>query len=597
MAQEADSPVTQSDESLTEAVRSGDADAFRVLFERHRPFAERLAQSYAPDSDADDDVAEVFLAIYTRLRSGTGPTDDFRAYLRRVIVNESIDRYRHADRTFVDENIEDRLEPSPDHTGPWFESTTIVRAYRSLPAHWQRVLWQVDVEGQPVRDVARSEGTSPARLSKTAYRARRALRAAYLAECLRPLQTTDAACRNVRRLLPDDVRGAVTRRQGERVQHHLDECRECREVRAELVRLDQQLEAWFLPAAAGVGGLGLATTGAATTGTVTAGIAGVATLPVIGLVTAGVLTGGLIAGGLIADGVTAGGIATTSPEAKRSTPFADHLRSPTFTAAAADSPDRAEGTARDSSARAGSPTAPSEENQPAETASPAGRDTDWLGDAPRVGDRVSVGTDAPYRARSIRHETEVTRGEERELPPLPGNAAPGTTVWEREYSEVTVNRYFVESVYDDEADRWEILCDGTRQERTMRSVVEETVTTRHRAGYRVASDGSRVPVRQAEVIDRSVVVEAVLGNPPMLCPPDPEDDAADDSVSGAPVAAELPEADQDKPADHHDHGEDDQPLEPVGVGLDPMPLSPELVAGDHEDGVPDQAADRGEQEE
>lgn len=588
MAQEADSPVTQSDESLTEAVRSGDADAFRVLFERHRPFAERLAQSYAPDSDADDVVAEVFLAIYTRLRAGTGPTDDFRAYLRRVIVNESIDRYRHADRTFADENIEDRLEPSPDHTGPWFESTTIVRAYRSLPAHWQRVLWQVDVEGQPVRDVARSEGTSPARLSKTAYRARRALRAAYLTECLRPLQTTDAACRNVRRLLPDDVRGAVTRRQGERVQHHLDECRECREVRAELVRLDQQLEAWFLPAAAGAGagGVGLTIVGAATTS-----MAGFVTLPLIGVVTAGVIAGGAIAGGAIAGGPSKPNEAKAESNAAMSderlpsapTPSVDTSRS---------------GRQAETERNVAGPTAPPEEDRPGDTGPPALDDSNWMKKAPQVGDRIYGGTTDPYRARNVARETEVTRGEERELPPESGQTRPGTTVWEREYEEVTVERHIVDLVIDNEEDRWEIMCDGSRRERTMRAIAETTVTIRHRIGYRIEPDGSRVAVREAKEIDRSFSLGTVLGNPPVECAPEPPPATGRAaSALSAAVPVELADADDHEPAHHHDHGEDDQPLEPVGVGLDPMPLSPELVAGDHEDGVPDQAADRGEQEE
>ena len=76
----------------------------------------------------------------------------------------------------------------------------------------------------------------------------------------------------------------------------------------------------------------------------------------------------------------------------------------------------------------------------------------------------------------------------------------------------------------DEEDRWEVMCDGTLRERTMRADVEVTITTRHRSGYRVEADGSRTPVQESEEIGRSFGIGTILGNPPVECPSEPPAD-------------------------------------------------------------------------
>ncbi|MBM9463325.1 sigma-70 family RNA polymerase sigma factor [Aeromicrobium sp. YIM 150415] len=505
--------MSWDDDALAEAVRAGDAEAFRVLFERYRGFAEQVAREHA-FGDEDDIVAEAFFAIYLQLRDGRGPTTDVRAYVRRVVVNKAIDRHRQAARTRGEEELAERLAPVPDHAGPWFESTTVTRAYRSLPSRWRRVLWQIEVEGRAVGEVARTEGVSAARVSAVAYRARRGLRTAYLTECLRPIDDAAPGCRVALGLLPEDVRGTSSRRQSERVRRHLRECPACREVRAELVRLDQQLDSWLMPAAGvGLGGLGLAASGG-----VAASFAGLVTLPLIGVVTAGVIAGGVLGAGPAA-----------LPEARAETPPAmdgqlgeplpqvAEIRDPAPSTAA----EEMDGTA----ASVAPPTPETPDPDPSAPSGPAEL-PDWTDTPPQVGDRFTGGTEDVYRARDVRRETETTRTDDREVAGGPQTARPGQVVWEREYDEITVNRHVIDLVMDEE-DRWEVMCDGSLRERTMRAVVEETITVRHRTGYRIEADGSRTVVRESVEVGRDFLIGAVLGNPPVECAPEPPPAEAD----------------------------------------------------------------------
>ncbi|WP_185973138.1 sigma-70 family RNA polymerase sigma factor [Aeromicrobium piscarium] len=500
MTGEVESP---EDGALTDAVRAGDGEAFSTLYARHRPRAEQVARSLVPAADVGDVVAEAFLAVYVRLRAGGGPTDDVGAYLRRVVVNESIDRHRRAGRVSADDDVDDRRDPEPDPADPWFESRTIARAYRSLPDRWRRVLWQVEVEGRAVGEVAHVEGVSAARLSAVAYRARRGLRVAYLTECLGVTQ--EPGCRDVRRLLPDDVRGVATRRQRERIERHLRECGQCQEARAELVRLDQQLDGWLFPAAAGAGAGGV---GLAVAGGVSAGFVGFVTLPLVGAVTAVIVAGGLLAGS-----------AERSPDVSRGT---NH-----------DTPPAALSESRRPAVAGPDGSAP-EQRVPAPAPSPDAEavpvdeterldEPDWTERPPSVGDRVLIGGRDVMVVERVEHTTETERGEERELAPQ-ADAPGGSTVWEREYDEVTVERTMVVLVVEDEVERWEDVCDGSVRERQAVGYLEEFITIRHREGYRIEVDGTRTPVSESEEIDRWSGVRMLPGNPVVECAvTDPEE--------------------------------------------------------------------------
>src|SRR5512143_366176 len=127
-----------SDAELILGVRSGDPDAYRVLFERHAGAARRVAFAYTSVSaDVDDIVSDAFEAVLRALQDGNGPTEAFRAYLFTVVRRTARDLRRRADRTspVEDMSIHDvalgRIAPTSDATIAKFEHATVAEAFAS----------------------------------------------------------------------------------------------------------------------------------------------------------------------------------------------------------------------------------------------------------------------------------------------------------------------------------------------------------------------------------------------------------------------------------------------------------------------------------
>lgn len=168
-------PCTDDDE-LVRAMRGGDHDAFGTLFERHVALARRVASRHGPSAEADDVAAEAFACVLGQLRSGRGPTTSFRGYLLAVVRHEAGRRAATARRC---EPIAD-LEPPSVTSAPTEAGDRLGEAYATLPERWRRALWQLEVEGRRPSDLAAELGMTANAVSALGYRARTALRSAYL---------------------------------------------------------------------------------------------------------------------------------------------------------------------------------------------------------------------------------------------------------------------------------------------------------------------------------------------------------------------------------------------------------------------------------
>lgn len=164
------------DEELMRDVRSGDHDAYGVLFVRHRDVARRVAARHGHPREVEDVVAEVFARTLVQLQAGRGPTVSFRAYLLTAVRNEAGLRAAQARRC---EPVAE-LEPFVDATTLPEIDDRVRAAYLALPPRWRRTLWQLEVEGIRPRELAAELGLTPNAVSALGCRARAALRAAYL---------------------------------------------------------------------------------------------------------------------------------------------------------------------------------------------------------------------------------------------------------------------------------------------------------------------------------------------------------------------------------------------------------------------------------
>jgi RNA polymerase sigma-70 factor (ECF subfamily) len=161
------------DVALLQAHASGDADAFGVLFTRHRDrlWAVALRTTGNPE-DAADALQEAMISAFRR-------AEDFRAeamvttWLHRIVVNACLDRLRR-NKVRAASALPDDLEEYAGR-GAVVTSTTVVhdpaneairadersqvlRALDQLPPDQKAALVLVDMEGYPVEEAARILG-------------------------------------------------------------------------------------------------------------------------------------------------------------------------------------------------------------------------------------------------------------------------------------------------------------------------------------------------------------------------------------------------------------------------------------------------------
>jgi RNA polymerase sigma-70 factor (sigma-E family) len=82
--------------------------------------------------EAEDIVSEVFLRAWARWEH-LGAVGNVHAYVRRMIVNEFITRYRRRHRVTLVDAVDELLEPVPDHAPEWDDRATFAAHIAALP--------------------------------------------------------------------------------------------------------------------------------------------------------------------------------------------------------------------------------------------------------------------------------------------------------------------------------------------------------------------------------------------------------------------------------------------------------------------------------
>ena len=248
------------DAELIERVRSGSTGAYATLYERHAVAARGLARQLLR---GDAEVEEAFTRVLSIIRRGGGPEGSFRPYLLTAVRNAAHDRGRVDKRHLVIDDMESVApgQPFVDPALEGLERKLIARAFLSLPERWQSVLWHVEIEGSKPSEVAPLLGMKANGVAALAYRAREGLRQAYLQMHLAG-GAAPPECRPTIGLLGAYVRAALSKRDTGKVDAHLNECADCRDVYAELMDVNVGLRGVVLPLFVGAGATGYLASGA-----------------------------------------------------------------------------------------------------------------------------------------------------------------------------------------------------------------------------------------------------------------------------------------------------------------------------------------------
>ena len=179
-----------NDIGLVTRARAGDADAFRVLVERHsRPLFRLAYRMTGNQQDAEDVVQESFLRAHKQL-ARFDERASFGTWLYRIAVNCSLDLVRARKRRNelaapADPEMDDPLlalpshDPAPDRIAMSGEvRDRVAEAMTELSAAERTAFVLRHFEGMCIEDVSRVLGCQPGAAKHSVFRAVQKLRRA-----------------------------------------------------------------------------------------------------------------------------------------------------------------------------------------------------------------------------------------------------------------------------------------------------------------------------------------------------------------------------------------------------------------------------------
>ena len=130
-----------------------------------------------------DIVSEVFERVFVLIRSGGGPTTNFRAYLFEIVRRSTTSRHR-ARLPLPVENIHDHVTRLSAPTQARFDDVIVTMivlgdAFRTLPMRWQTILRDALLFDLDPADMAPHLGLSTNAAAALRLRALRGLQAQY----------------------------------------------------------------------------------------------------------------------------------------------------------------------------------------------------------------------------------------------------------------------------------------------------------------------------------------------------------------------------------------------------------------------------------
>ncbi len=228
------------DEELLTLVRSGDPDAFALLYRRHVQavlgYARKCSRRYAEDL-----CAEAFTSTLRAIRNGYGPCGPLRPYLAASIRHTAAAWSR---RELAVSPVGD-LADLPDaaiETDPVLsrvERDLVVRAFNSLPERWRSILTYTVIDARSAGSAAKAFRIEPQAACSLAYRAREGLRQAYLQAHIERVAAPD--CQPYAERLAAFVRQRLGTRRAADQRRHLVDCAACSRLLEVLLEIEQCL--------------------------------------------------------------------------------------------------------------------------------------------------------------------------------------------------------------------------------------------------------------------------------------------------------------------------------------------------------------------
>lgn len=238
-----------SDNELIKLTRSGNMEAYSALWKRHYPVAVRVARRSTNKVDPEELASEAFMKVLKAIKNGSGPQDNFRAYLLTSVRNVA-----STVGSAGDSQVQDQLENHShsevlkvdDHQEAIVEKMITVRAFRTLPTRWQEALWFRDIEDLSVNQVAEILGMSPNSVTQLILRAREGMKQAWIqAQLTASNSTPECAWLIVR--MSKYSRSKLSSSEKMRADAHLIDCNKCPIILEEAQHINSGLALGLIP--------------------------------------------------------------------------------------------------------------------------------------------------------------------------------------------------------------------------------------------------------------------------------------------------------------------------------------------------------------
>lgn len=162
--------LPNTDERLAKQCKKGDRKAQRELYDMYSPIMLGVCRRYVQTvEDAEEVLSNAFMKVFRKIDqySGEGPLG---AWIRRIMVNESLNFIRYKKNLFVE--IEEENHQSLSHTGvqDQMNADHLMTLVMELPMGYRTVFNLFGIEGYSHKEIGEmlgiSENTSKSQLSK-----------------------------------------------------------------------------------------------------------------------------------------------------------------------------------------------------------------------------------------------------------------------------------------------------------------------------------------------------------------------------------------------------------------------------------------------
>jgi RNA polymerase sigma-70 factor (ECF subfamily) len=155
---------------------AGDRRDQELLYRRHAPKLYSVCLQYSGnDEEARDILQEGFIKIFDNLENYKHE-GSFEGWMRRIVVNTALEKYRSRHNLFRVDDIDTINEPeaepdTEDYSG--LEAVDLLYIIRELPPKYRMVFNLYAIEGYSHKEIGKmlniSEGTSKSNLSRARF--------------------------------------------------------------------------------------------------------------------------------------------------------------------------------------------------------------------------------------------------------------------------------------------------------------------------------------------------------------------------------------------------------------------------------------------